>query len=112
MPATWPAIYVDLRRAQACVLPYRASLIAQKNGNKLYCYAVESRRIGGKPRIVHQAYLGSAEKAAELIRERSAPLPLSASMRQFGLPAALWQADFSLRPNTVALSDIKRDLPR
>ena len=69
-----------------------ASLIAKKKGNKLYYYAVESRRIDGKPRIVHQAYLGSAEKVAELIRERSAPLPLSASMRQFGLPAALWQA--------------------
>ncbi|MFP5249130.1 MAG: transposase, partial [Acidobacteriota bacterium] len=69
-----------------------ASLIAKKKGNKLYYYAVESRRIDGKPRIVHQAYLGSAEKVAELIRDRSAPLPLSASMRQFGLPAALWQA--------------------
>lgn len=69
-----------------------ASLIAKKKGNKLYYYAVESRRIDGKPRIVHQAYLGSAEKVAELIRERSAPLPLNAAMRQFGLPAALWQA--------------------
>jgi transposase len=69
-----------------------ASLIAKKKGNKLYYYAVESRRVDGKPRIVHQAYLGSAEKVAELIRERSAPLPLSAAMRQFGLPAALWQA--------------------
>ena len=74
------------------VLPYMASLIAKKKGNKLYYYAVESRRIDGKPRIVHQAYLGSAEKVAELIRERSAPLPLSAAMRQFGLPAALWRA--------------------
>ena len=69
-----------------------ASLIAKKKGNKLYYYAVESRRVDGKPRIVHQAYLGSAEKVAELIRERAAPLPLSAAMRQFGLPAALWQA--------------------
>ena len=41
-----------------------ASLIAKKKGNKLYYYAVESRRIDGKPRIVHQAYLGSAEKVA------------------------------------------------
>src|SRR5260370_11713374 len=69
-----------------------ASLVAKKKGNKLYYYAVESRRVDGKPRIVHQAYLGSAEKVAELIRERSAPLRLSAAMRQFGLPAALWQA--------------------
>src|SRR2546427_1113492 len=68
------------------------SLVAKKKGNKLYYYVVESARVEGKPRIVHQAYLGTAEKLAEMVRDRSAPIPLAASTRDFGLPAALWTA--------------------
>ena len=68
------------------------SLVAKKKGNKLYYYVVESARVEGKPRIVHQAYLGTAEKLAEMVRDRTAPVPLAASMREFGLPAALWAA--------------------
>jgi transposase len=66
------------------------SLVAKKKGNKLYYYVVESARVDGKPRIVHQAYLGTAEKLAEMVRDRTAPVPLAASLREFGLPAALW----------------------
>jgi transposase len=69
-----------------------ASLVAKRKGNKLYYYVVESARVEGKPRIVHQVYLGTAEKVAELVRDRTAPIPLSATTRDFGLPAALWQA--------------------
>jgi transposase len=76
----------------ALVLPYMPSLVAKKKGNKLYYYVVESARVEGKPRIVHQAYLGTAEKLAEMVRDRTAPVPLAASMREFGLPAALWSA--------------------
>src|SRR5215468_1396213 len=72
------------------VLPYMPSLVAKRKGNKLYYYVVESARVDGKPRIVHQAYLGTAEKLAEMVRDRTAPIPLAASMREFGLPAALW----------------------
>jgi transposase len=68
------------------------SLIAKKKGNKLYYYVVESARVEGQPRIVHQAYLGTAEKLAEMVRDRTAPIPLAASTREFGLPAALWAA--------------------
>jgi len=68
------------------------SLVAKKKGNKLYYYVVESARVEGKPRIVHQAYLGTADKLAEMVRDRTAPIPLAASMREFGLPAALWAA--------------------
>jgi hypothetical protein len=74
------------------VLPYMASLVAKKKGNKLYYYVVESARVDGKPRIVHQAYLGTAEKVADLVKDRTAPVPLSATMRDFGLPGALWLA--------------------
>jgi len=74
------------------VLPCMASLVAKKKGNKLYYYIVESARVDGKPRIVRQAYLGTAEKLAELVRDRFAPVPLAATTREFGLPAALWAA--------------------
>jgi transposase len=69
-----------------------ASLIAKRKANKLYYYLVESGRVEGKPRIVHQTYLGSAEKVAALVQDRSAPLPLSATFRDLGLPGALWLA--------------------
>jgi len=67
-----------------------ASLIAKKKANKLYYYLVESGRVDGKPRITNQIYLGTAEKVAALVQERSAPLPLSATSRKTGLPGALW----------------------
>ncbi|HJX53350.1 MAG TPA: IS1634 family transposase [Polyangia bacterium] len=69
-----------------------ASLVAKKKGNRLYYYVVESARVDGQPRIVHQTYLGSAEKVAALVRERTAPLPLEATAIDFGLPGALWFA--------------------
>jgi CheY-like chemotaxis protein len=69
-----------------------ASLVKKKKGNRLYYYLVESARVDGKPRIVHQAYLGTAEKLAELIKQKSAPIPLAATLRDFGLPGALWLA--------------------
>lgn len=69
-----------------------ASLIKKKKGNHLHYYLVESVRVVGKPRIVHQAYLGTAEKLAELVQQKTAPIPLSASLRDFGLPGALWLA--------------------
>jgi transposase len=69
-----------------------ASLIAKSKKNKRYYYVVESARVNGKPRIVHQTYLGSAEKVAALVKDRTAPVPVSACMRQLGLPGALWLA--------------------
>jgi transposase len=69
-----------------------ASLIKKKKGSRLYYYLVESARVDGQPRIVHQAYLGTAEKLAELVQQRTAPIPLSATVRDLGLPGALWLA--------------------
>ena len=74
------------------VLPYMASIISKKKGNKLYYYVAESARVGGKPRIVQQTYLGSAERVAELLKDRTAPVPVEAATREFGLPGALWVA--------------------
>jgi transposase len=69
-----------------------ASLVAKKKGNQLYYYVVESARVDGQPRIVHQAYLGTADKLAAMVKDRTAPVPLSAASREFGLPGALWLA--------------------
>lgn len=69
-----------------------ASLIAKKKGNTLYYCVVESARVEGKPRIVHQTYLGTAERVAALIKDATAPVPLSATSIAFGLPGALWLA--------------------
>src|SRR2546430_528720 len=64
----------------------------KKKAPRLYYSLVESARVDGQPRIVHQAYLGTAEKLAELVQQKSAPVPLSATLRDFGLPGALWLA--------------------
>ena len=69
-----------------------ASIISKKKGNKTYYYVVESARVDGKPRIVKQTYLGTADRIAELVKDSSAPVPLEATSREFGIPAALWLA--------------------
>lgn len=67
-----------------------SSIVAKKKANKLYYYVVESARVDGKPRIVHQTYLGTAERVAALVKDSTAPIPLSATSLDFGLPGALW----------------------
>ena len=74
------------------VLPCMASLIKKKKANTIYYYVVESGRVDGKPRIVHQTYLGTAERVASLVKDAAAPVPLSATTVEFGLPGALWLA--------------------
>jgi len=69
-----------------------ASLVAKKKANQLYYYVVESARVDGKPRIVQQTYLGTAERVAALVQDRTAPVPIAASAIEFGLPGALWLA--------------------
>lgn len=46
-----------------------ASLVKKKVGRKYYYYIVESKRINGKPRIVHQVYLGSVENILKKFQE-------------------------------------------
>src|SRR5664279_5592583 len=74
------------------VLPYMASIVAKKKANQLYYYVVHSARVDGKPRIVQQTYLGTAERVAELVQDRTAPIPITASAIEFGLPGSLWLA--------------------
>jgi transposase len=87
-----------------------ASLIAKKKANQLYYYVVESARVDGKPRIVRQTYLGTAERVAALVKDRTAPLPLSATAIDFGLPGALWLA--ALQSGVFALLESLWPAPR
>jgi hypothetical protein len=57
-----------------------ASLAKKKKANTIYYYAVESARVDGKPRIVHQTYLGTAESVARLVQDRTAPAPQADSV--------------------------------
>ena len=52
------------------VLPYMASIVGKKKGNQTYYYVVTSGRVHGKPRITHQTYLGTAERAQLGLRLR------------------------------------------
>lgn len=84
--------YLDISHRRLYVLPYMASLVAKQKANRRYYYVVESARVDGQPRIVQQTYLGTAERLAALVKDRTAPIPLSATLREFGLPGALWLA--------------------
>src|SRR5664280_1190943 len=55
---------VDLA-CQLVYYPYMASIVGKKRGNQTYYYLVESARVDGKPRIVAQEYLGSAQEVMD-----------------------------------------------
>ncbi|TML42573.1 MAG: IS1634 family transposase [Actinobacteria bacterium] len=67
-----------------------ASIVGKKQGNKTYYYLVESARVGGKPRIVSQQYLGPAEEIAERLAGVSPGEPSKVRDRSFGALAAVW----------------------
>jgi len=77
-----------------------ASLITKKKGHKLYYYVVDSARVDGQPRIVHQTYLGSAEKLAALVKDRTAPVPVAATVRDVGVPGRCGGRPPSRGPST------------
>ncbi len=72
-------LYLDCRAlfSHTCVTLYGLSY--RQRNDKLYYYVVESARVDGKPRIVHQTYLGTADKVAALVGDRTAPVPLEAT---------------------------------
>jgi transposase len=67
-----------------------ASLVAKKQGQRTYYYLVESARVGGKPRIVSQRYLGSAEEVAARLSEAGPGEPERTRHLAFGDLAAVW----------------------
>ncbi|MGI8794430.1 MAG: IS1634 family transposase [Acidimicrobiales bacterium] len=67
-----------------------ASIVGKRQGNKTYYYLVESARVGGKPRIVSQQYLGSADEVMARLEGASAGEPTRTRHRSFGDLAAVW----------------------
>ncbi len=70
--------------------PYMASIVGKKRGEATYYYLVESARVGGKPRIVSQEYLGTAEELAAAMRGGGLGLPDRVQHKDFGAVAAAW----------------------
>ncbi len=66
-----------------------ASLVKKVMKGKKYYYAVESKRVDGKPRIVNQVYLGTADTILKKIQ--AAEEPIEVETKEFGASAALWQ---------------------
>ena len=67
-----------------------ASIVGKKRGEATYYYLVESARVGGKPRIVSQEYLGTAEELAAAMRGGGLGLPDRVQHKDFGAVAAAW----------------------
>ena len=70
--------------------PYMASIVGKRRGKQTYYYLVESARVGGKPRIVSQQYLGSAEEVLAKLSETPAGQPVRSQHKRFGDLAAVW----------------------
>jgi hypothetical protein len=71
------------------------TIIKKNIKNNTYYYYVESARVNGKPRIVKQIYLGTAEKVAELVNhhksgENTIPNPKVVTVYEFGAVMALY----------------------
>jgi hypothetical protein len=64
-----------------------ASVIGKKIGGRTYYYLAESARVDGKPRVVTQRYLGTADEIARAVPGGE---PASASHRTYGDVAAVW----------------------
>jgi transposase len=67
-----------------------ASIVGKRQGNKTYYYLVESARVGGKPRIVSQRYLGPAEEVIARLEGTAAGGPDRSRHLCFGDLAAVW----------------------
>ena len=66
------------------------SVVGKKRGGATYYYLVESARVNGKPRIVSQEYLGTAEELAAAMRGGGLGLPDRVQHKDFGAVAAAW----------------------
>ena len=67
-----------------------ASIVGKRRGKQTYYYLVESARVQGKPRIVSQQYLGSAEEVMAKLGQTPAGQPVRSAHKQFGDLAAVW----------------------
>ena len=67
-----------------------AYLVGKKQKGKTYYYLTESGRVNGKPRIISQQYLGSAEEIAQRLSESGPGEPDRSRHLAFGDLAAVW----------------------
>ena len=67
-----------------------AYLVGKKQDGKTYYYLTESARVNGKPRIVSQQYLGSADEIAQRLSEAGPGEPDRSAHLAFGDVAAVW----------------------
>ncbi len=81
--------------------PYLASIIGKKQNGKTYYYPVESARVGGKPRIVSQQYLGPAEEITARLADESPGEPTTTRHHIFADLAATWSVLERLRAAEV-----------
>ena len=61
-----------------------ASIVGKRRGAQTYYYLVESARVRGKPRIVSQQYLGSADEVIAKLSETPTGGPKRSRHRRFG----------------------------
>jgi len=66
------------------------SIVGKKRGKQTYYYLVESARVDGKPRIVDQQYLGTAEEVTARLAGSGAGEPDRTQHKAFGDVAAVW----------------------
>ena len=66
------------------------SIVGKKQNGHTYYYLVESARVNGKPRIVSQQYLGSADEIAKRLSEAGPGEPARTQHLAFGDLAAAW----------------------
>src|SRR5664280_2456670 len=69
---------------------YMSSIVGKRQGNATYYYLVESARVDGKPRILSQQYLGSAEEVMAKLTGAAMGDPVRTQHRSFGDLAAVW----------------------
>lgn len=66
------------------------SIVGKRRGKHTYYYLVESARVDGKPRIVEQQYLGTAEEVMARLAGGGAGDPDHTKHKAFGDAAAVW----------------------
>ena len=66
------------------------SIVGKRLSGRTYYYLVESARVDGKPRIVSQQYLGSAEEVMAKLTGAGAGEPVRSQHKRFGDLAAVW----------------------
>ncbi|KAA8960854.1 IS1634 family transposase [Mycobacterium sp.] len=67
-----------------------ASIVGKRRGKQTYYYLVESARVQGKPRIVSQQYLGSADEVMAKLSQTPSGRPHRSAHKRFGDLAAVW----------------------